>query len=207
MFRYIRSFVMMLCLVWPIVAGAQESQPLKEEKKPDDLAAKLIRSTVEESGSEDPMIAMMRDMSEIAEKLQVDFDPGEQTQAQQRQVSAKLDEAIKAAAARRRAQSQPDPKQTADKRKMSSIKKPEPRSAEKKQAADGQAKSAAKKATAEAAEAKQHAKTDLPNARRAWGNLPQRDRDEVLQGAGEESLERFRPWIDQYFRALQESNR
>ena len=207
MLRYLRILMMSLCLAWPVAAADQELQPSKDEKKPDDLAAKLIRSTVDESNSEDPMVAMMRDMTEIAQKLQVDFDPGEQTQAQQRQVSARLDEAIKAAAARRRAQSQPDPKQMADKRKMPAMKKPEPRPAEKKQAGEGQAKSTADKSSTEATAAKQDAKTDLPNARRPWGNLPQRDRDEVLQGAEEESLERFRPWIDQYFRALQESNR
>lgn len=200
----------LLGALWLITLGMAappEQQPAKEEKEPDDLAAKLIRDTVAQSASEDPMAEMMRDMLEIAEKLQVDFDPGEQTQAQQRQVSARLDEAIKAAAARRRPQSQPDPKQSADKRTMPSMKKPEAKPSEKKQAGDGQAKSAAEKSAEEASAAKQDAKTELPNTRRAWGNLPQRDREEVLQGAEEESLERFRPWIEQYFRALQESNR
>lgn len=201
------SLLVVLCLISLGTAAPQEQQPPIEEKNPDDLAAKLIRDTVAQSSTEDPMAEMMREMSEIAERLQVDFDPGEQTQAQQRQVSSRLDEAIKSAAARRRAQSQPDPKQSADKRTMPSMKKPEARPTEKKQAGEGQAKSAAEKSAEEASAATQDAKTDLPNTRRAWGNLPQRDREEVLQGAEEESLERFRPWIEQYFRALQESNR
>ena len=185
----------------------EEEHPAKSETKPDELAAKLIRDTVNQSTSEDPMVAMIREMSEVAERLQVAFDPGEQTQAQQRQVSAKLDEAIKAAAARRRAQSQPDPKQSADKRTMPSTKN-EKRQGEKKQATeDGEAKASANKSAADEISPKQEAKSDLPGTRRTWGNLPQRDREEFLQGAEEQSLERFRPWIDQYFRALQESNR
>ena len=207
MLSYIQSAILALCLASLGATAPQEQQSSADEKKPDDLAARLIRKTVEESSSEDPMVEMMRAMSEIAQKLQVDFDPGEQTQTQQRHVSAKLDEAIKAAAARRRVQSQPDPRQMADKRTMPAAKKPASRPQETKQTGDGQAKSTAEKSTAEATAARQDAKTDLPNARRAWGNLPQRDRDEVLQGADEESLERFRPWIEQYYRALQESNR
>jgi hypothetical protein len=187
-------------------SSAEEEQPAKTQTKPDELAAKLIRNTVNQSTSEDPMIAIVREMSEVAERLQVDFDPGEQTQAQQQQVSAKLDEAIKAAAARRRAQSQSDPKQSADKRTMSATKKQEARKTERKQA-EGEAKSPAEKIAEHETAAKHEAKSDAPNTRRTWGNLPQRDREEFLQGAEEQSLERFRPWIDQYFRALQESNR
>lgn len=184
-----------------------EERPAKVESKPDELAAKLIRNTVNQSTSEDPMVAMIHEMSEVAEKLQVNFDPGEQTQAQQRQVSERLDEAIKAAAARRRAQSQPDPKQSADKRTMPGTKKQEPRTGQKKRAGEGQAKTPAERPAEQEAAAKHEAKSDVPNTRRTWGNLPQRDREEFLQGAEELSLERFRPWIDQYFRALQESNR
>lgn len=204
---FIRSVAAVLCLASLGATAPENPQTLEIDKKPDDLAAKLIRETVEQSTSEDPMVAMIRDMSEVAEKLQVDFDPGEYTQTKQRQVSARLDEAIKAAAARRRAQSKPDPKQSADKRTMPGQKKAQPQPSEKKQPSEGQAKSAAEKSAAQAESDKQDAKPDLPNMRRAWGNLPQRDREEVLQGAEEESLERFRPWIDQYFRALQESNK
>jgi hypothetical protein len=199
--------IMLASLASTVATAEQEPQPPADEKKPDDLAARLIRNTVDESNSEDPMVQMMRDMSEVAQKLQVDFDPGEQTQAQQRQVSARLDEAIKAAAARRRAQSQPDSRQMADKRKMSATKKPESQPADRKKAGEGEAKSTAEKSTGEATQAKQAAKADVPSTRRPWGNLPQRDREEVLQGAEEESLEQFRPWIEQYFRALQEPNR
>jgi len=204
----VRSGLMALWFSWLGASAPPAQEPSKDQKQPDDLAARLIRNTVNESTSEDPMAGMMRDMSEIAKRLQVDFDPGEPTQARQRQVSEKLDEVIKAAAARRRAKSQPSPRQMADKRTMPAMKKRAPQPSDQKQAGETQARSSTEKAsTSDASATRQNAKTDLPNARRPWGNLPQRDRDEVLQGAEEESLERFRPWIEQYFRALQESNR
>lgn len=195
-------------LTCALFAGqAPPPEPAVQEREPDDLARKLIRDTVEEPVT-DPMDEMMRVMSEIAHKLQVKFDPGEQTQAQQRDVAGMLDEAIKAAASRRRAQAQTDQKQMTDKRTMPAAKKSQSRQTEKKQPGDGPAKPAsAEKTAADAAAAKDSDNPLLPNTRRGWGNLPQRDRDEFLQGADEEYLERFRPWIEQYYRALQESNR
>lgn len=191
----------------PGAVTPQDPVPAIDERRPDDLAAKLIRKTVDETTADDPMKQMLQDMTDIARKLQVDFDPGEQTQAQQRQVSASLDKAIKEAAARRRAQSKPDPKQQSDKRTMPSPKKTAPQAAAKKQPGDAQAKPTSESAASGSAESKESQKSDVPTVRRGWGNLPQRDREEVIQGAEEESLERFRLWIDQYFRALQESNR
>lgn len=186
---------------------APQAEPARSEKKPDDLASKLIRKTIEESASEDPMGQLAQEMSEIVRRLQVDFDPGDQTQAQQRQVSAKLDEAIKAAAARRRMQSKPDPKQHSDKRINPVAKKaPGKTGPDAKQALPSKANDSSEKAS-DATSNKEQQKQDSPGQRRAWGNLPQRDREEVLQGAEEESLERFRQWIDQYFKALQETNR
>ncbi len=207
MFLNLRIVGALVCMASLGAVLPEQEGPAKPETKPDELAAKLIRNTVNQSTSEDPMVSMIREMSEVAERLQVDFDPGEQTQAQQQQVSAKLDEAIKAAAARRRAQSQPDPKQSADKRTMPSTKKTETRASEKKQGGEGQAKTPANKTAEDKTASKHETKSDLPSTRRTWGNLPQRDREEFLQGAEEQSLERFRHWIDQYFRALQESNR
>jgi len=184
------------------------AEPVPPEKKPDDLATKLIRKTIDETASDDPMAEMAEDMTEIARRLQVGFDPGEQTQAQQRQVSAKLDEAIKAAAARRRMQSKPDPKQHSDKRTMPTPKKtPGKPAPQAKTTAQSKAKDGTEKADDAAADRKDEKTSDEAGVRRAWGNLPQRDREEVLQGAEEESLERFRQWIDQYFKALQETNR
>jgi len=198
----------LLCLsLIAATAPPEAAEPAPEKKGPDDLAAKLIRDTVNQSTSEDPMAVLVQSMGEIAHKLQEEFDPGEQTQTQQREVMAKLDEAIKAAAARRQAKSQSQPKEGTDKRTMPAARKPQPPAEAKKPASDGSAKDSAEKSAGEAAVEQKGQQTNLSSSRRSWGHLPQRDREELQQGAQEEFLERYRPWVEQYFRTLQESNR
>ncbi|MFQ5495803.1 MAG: hypothetical protein ACE5EX_10530, partial [Phycisphaerae bacterium] len=40
--------------------------------------------------------------------------------------------------------------------------------------------------------------------RRGWGHLPGREREELIQGISERYLDRYREWIERYYRALQE---
>lgn len=192
-------------------AQSEPLQPVREpeeERTQDELAKKLMRDTVEQPGSTDLMDEMIRSMAEIAHKLQIKFDPGEQTQTQQREVANMLDRAIKEAASRRKAQPQSEQKQMADKRSMPAPRKAQPKPEDKNQPGDGHAKTAASEKNAgDQAASAENDKALPPGARRGWGNLPQRDREEFLQGADEEYLERFRPWIEQYYKALQESNR
>ena len=46
---------------------------------------------------------------------------------------------------------------------------------------------------------------DLDARRRAWGHLPMRERDEILQGLSDQYLQRYRVWIERYYKALQEA--
>jgi hypothetical protein len=46
---------------------------------------------------------------------------------------------------------------------------------------------------------------ELIDVRRAWGHLPMREREEIIQGVNEEFLEEYREWVERYYRALQES--
>lgn len=46
---------------------------------------------------------------------------------------------------------------------------------------------------------------DIHELRRTWGHLPMREREEIIQGIGESFLERYRDWIERYYRALQEA--
>jgi len=191
----------MFALAAPSVLG-QETPP-EPRPEPSDLGERLIRKAVT-AADEDLMEAIMRLMGQAAEKLDVEFDPGPDTQHLQEQVVTKLDEAISAAAAQTRAQKKSSKSSKSDKRNSP----PSERGARKKES-----KSPGETADAQdgdSADARAHAATTeqaggtLEESRRAWGQLPMRDRDEVLQGAGEEYLERYRVWIQQYFRALQE---
>ena len=185
--------------------AAEKEKRGKEEKQSDDLAGKLMRKALNDS-DEDLMDGIMRLMGDVSHKLQIDFDPGEQTQTVQRKISEKLDEAIKVAASRRRMRTVNPPPQGPDKRKLpSAAKRPEP-SRSRKQGEVSEA------STSETPPAVSEVKTPAPggelrDARRGWGNLPQRERDEVIQGVDEEFLERYRMWIERYYRSLQESDR
>ena len=56
-----------------------------------------------------------------------------------------------------------------------------------------------------AAEPRPTRRGEFRESRRGWGHLPQRDRDELLQGIDEEFIEQYRPQIEQYYRALTET--
>lgn len=199
------SIAVVMCLRLPGLATAQDQPPAPPTQKPDDLATRLIRSTIDQA-EPDPMDQLIESMSKIAHKLQVEFDAGEDTQVLQREVSAMLDRAIKEAADRRRAKSRPDPRQMSDKRTSPAVRKPAQKE-DKKPPGQAENTAATQGATPDSEESKSKSDPLVPGARRGWGNLPERDREEVLQGVEEEFLERFRPWVEQYFRALQEKDR
>jgi len=173
---------------------------------PDDegLGKRLIRKAVNDS-DEDVMAEVMRLMTESSRRLDIELDPGEETQAVQAEIMKQLDEAIQSAASRMRRTSQSRPQQQGDARKRPT----QPKDAKN-------AKSKSDKPGAEVGEpSDEDSRTGRPagstedlellDTRRGWGNLPEREREEVRQGADEEYLDRFRVWIEQYYRALQEA--
>jgi len=181
-----------------------QTPPTRADADDRDLAERLIRKAVTDS-DEDLMAGVIRTMNESARRLEIEFDAGEETQAVQRRIIEQLDEAIKAAASRIRPQMRRDQPTTGDKRRRppgsrSPLKKPA--DGKEGEAEASSATTAGEKGTA--VEGPQ-ADRDLRESRRGWGNLPQREREEVLQGADEEFLERYREWIEQYYRALQEA--
>ncbi len=213
--QFIQKFTTAVLVgLMPISSMAQsisEGEPSRaaddrKAQSSDDLVNRLTRKAVNET-EEDLMDAVMRMMDDVVHRVQTDFDPGEQTLTVQREISTKLDEAIKAAAARRRVRSvSPTSTKNADKRKLPS--------------ASGKVES---KRTAQAGKPSDEGVADAPpgaaevqaprpggelrDARRGWGNLPQRDREEVIQGIEEQFIERYRLWVERYYRSLQESDR
>ena len=186
------------------IAWAQEQaqpDPQQEEKE---LGERLIRKAVSDA-DEDIMSTIIRLMGEASRKLEVEFDAGEETQTLQRQITDRLDEAIKVAAFQLRPRrSAPKPGE-GDKRKM-----PRERKAPADQGDGSQGEATEDASSLSAQDGQSSAATADGNgekdaARRAWGHLPSRQRDEVIQGIGEVFLERYRAWIERYYRALQET--
>lgn len=177
--------------------------PAAEQKDPSDLGERLVRKTVNDA-DEDVMAEILRLMGESSRRLDVDFDAGTDTQAVQQRVMERLDDAIKQAAAQLRKQKSSPREKSADKRKQESGTKEQQEERERRQRDQATP-------SPEDSAADQHgdvAETKLPGgelqeSRRAWGLLPLRDRDEVIQGKNEQYLDRYRLLIEQYFRALQ----
>jgi len=193
-------------LAVPAASFAQDGPPPNgPPKKVDDLGERLIRKAV--TGSEENIMAMIvRMMTEVSRKMEIEFDPGKETQALQGRIQEKLNEAIKAAASKQRTRKQSAAPTNPDKRRMPTAGKREPRPEKK---AQGESSTRSTSNTAEAPTASERSEAEraaLQETRRSWGHLPRREREEVIQGVGEGFLERYRVWIERYYRALQESD-
>jgi hypothetical protein len=109
-----------------------------------------------------------------------------------------LDKAIRTAAAHRRAarsRSSPFTGEKRTRKKGGQEKGSQP--AEARGTADEPSGDAAAASSASAAATDREAKGALHEVRRTWGLLPQREREEIMQGN--------RDWIQRYYQALQEA--
>ena len=182
--------------------GTPEDKAKSDERK---LGRRLIRGAT--ADDEDIMEKIIRLMDQTARRLEVDFDAGEETQALQLEVLKQLDDAVKLAAAQTRKSSGQQRSSESDRRRRQ--EKDKKRDSDKSRNAKANPNKGESADTAPAGRKPTAGGTndrdDLAESRRGWGNLPQRERDEVIQGAGERYLERYRKWIEQYYRALQEA--
>lgn len=202
----ISLFVVALVFVGAGQTHAQQRPTKKTTTKKDKankLGERLLRKTAT-GAEEDVMDALIRLMDRSAHNLDIAFDAGPKTQDVQRQIMERLDEAIKVAAAQRRPTRSKPKNADGDKRKRG-----KPKKSSQKSAAAEQGK---KQGSPDSKEGSQVGSpiegqtngTGLSDRRRAWGHLPERERDEILQGLGDRYLERYRVWIERYYKALQE---
>lgn len=200
--HFVRSLMLLFLFVTPVVAG-DEPPAAEDRQREQRLGEKLLKKAAK-GGEEDVMDRISRLMGEAAKRLQVDLDSGDDTQAVQRSVLEQLDRAIKQAAAQRRPKQTPSPSSKSDKRRAP----PKPSTAEQRRERGSDPASAdastSKRATPDQTKNRDADGGELRESRRGWGNLPDRERDELIQGFNEESLERYRAWIERYYRALQE---
>lgn len=197
-----------LALAAPPPPPEPPAQIQPEEKNTgDDLARKLLRKA-QSSGDEDVMEQIMRLMDEAAANMDVKLNPGPATQQLHQDILAKLDEAIREAASRRRPSVPPNSKPHQDKRRRGG-ERDRQRQREKQSAMDKQAgRTGEEDGQPQGLMAKPIELPDgeLLDVRRAWGHLPVREREEIIQGVNEEFLEKYREWVERYYKALQESS-
>ena len=165
----------------------------EDRKGVDDLARRLIRG---DKAGGDVMSEIIGRMERAAERLEKSFDVGVETQDLQRSIIEELDAAIAASIRKGRssgsgAAMQPDMRKRSSGRRTDQAAGDEPGSA-------GSAGSGGR--DGESARAVER----FRESGRGWGHLPARDREEVIQGRGDRSLEKFRGWIERYYRSLAE---
>lgn len=203
-FRHVVSVLALVLLGWVPAVGQDKPQATEPDDKDERLGERLIRQAAADS-DEDLMDSIIRLMSEAARKLEIEFDAGGQTQTVQSKILDRLDDAIKAAASQRRPRRRTGPPSDADKRRMPKGK----RRTSDKGGRPTDSRMDSSSSSPSDAEGKpldrESTSGDLRELRRTWGHLPMREREEIIQGITESFLERYREWIERYYRALQET--
>jgi len=193
---------MMWCVVSPATGqttGGSEPPVDPEREKLDELSRRLIEGR---AGAEDVMARIIRLMGDIERNLSARLDAGAQTQSLQAEVVASLDQAIDQARQQMgRSNSGSSAAQRGGKRRWQQGGSRS--TAGQPGSPDGDAADQTRRAEAPST-ATGVKSGEFHEARRAWGHLPDRDREELIQGFQEDVVERYRDLIEQYYRALAE---
>ncbi len=199
--RFTVAVLAMLCAA-PLSAQTREQPKVNEpEKKEERLGERLIRQAATDS-QEDMMAGIIRLMGDAERNLEIDFDPGDQTQDVQRRIVDRLDDAVKEAASQRRPRRSSGRPRGGDKRQMP---KGQPDQGARTSGDAGDPGESTSRTPGGVAADRTPTDGDIHELRRTWGHLPMREREEIIQGIGESFLERYRDWIERYYRALQEA--
>jgi hypothetical protein len=168
------------------------------DKEARELAERLLKGESKEET--EVMARVVALMVESRRRLHQAFDPGPETQAVQREILKNIDDAIETALRQRSKSAQRS--SAADPRRM-----PDPDEAQKKPE-EGPAGDAANEQSGPAGSdpdaPERRPEGPFKEAQRGWGHLPAREREEIIQGIGEDVLEGYRELVERYYRALAE---
>jgi len=186
----------------PPTPGAEQKTPAKEEEWKRRLLEELGAASVSED--ENPLLDIARRMREV-EGLIAETKSGETTQGIQRQIVASLGELIQQArsCSKKCGASKCSPK-VAPRRKVNQPKsKPKP----------GRGKPTQKRVDNPITQPGQAAPGPITVdqmkelIKSVWGELPESEREQMLEWAGEEFLPKYQVLIELYFRRLAEERR
>lgn len=186
----------------PALRGTEQKTPAKEEEWKRRLLQELGAASVSEV--ENPLLDIARRMREV-EGLIAETKSGEPTQGIQRQIVASLDELIEQA---RKCSKSCSPSQGSPKvapRQQVSQPKPKPK--------PGRGKPSQKPVTDPITQPGQAAPSAITVdqmkelIKSVWGELPESEREQMLEWAGQEFLPKYQALIELYFRRLAEERR
>ena len=186
----------------PALPGREQGPPGKDE----DWKRQLLRELGAASTSEDdnPLLDVARQMRQV-EGLIAETESGPQTQGLQHQIVASLDELIKQARSccKKCSPSQCSPKVAARQQVRQPKAKPKP----------GRGKPSQKPVTDPITQPGQAGSGGITLdemkelIKSVWGELPETEREQMLEWAGDEFLPKYQLLIELYFRRLAEQRR
>jgi hypothetical protein len=162
----------------------------------------LIKSLLRNAGgnNEEPiMTRVIKGMTKVRENLREKFDTGEQTQLAQAQIIDDLNEAIKASSQSHGGQGQGQG-QKQDKGSQQGQKPGD--SGQKPGNNQGGTQAATESALRPGSAQNGEVNKDINEHRVEWGNLPARDRSEIVTGHSEEGLPLWEEMISKYYESL-----
>ncbi|MFH1921384.1 MAG: hypothetical protein ABIP48_16085 [Planctomycetota bacterium] len=172
-------------------------------KDGEDLERQLLRELGPAAVSEEknPLLGVARWMREV-EGLIAQTESGPKTQGLQKEIVANLEELIKKARSqcKKCGSSQCSSKVASRGQVRQPQTKPSPGRAKPSQKLVSEP--ATKPGVGEAGGLSQSERKELIKA--VWGELPEAEREQMLQWAGDQFLEKYRPLIEQYFKRLAE---
>ena len=207
------SFGVMLCVgtAWGQAkggeAGGGEAVEVAEQTAEDEELARRLQAEAAGREAETALTRMLRYMKASRDALRDRFDPGEQTQAIQKKILEDLEEAIRLARSQMRKSSKDQ--SSSPSRDARRAGKPQKAGSSSQDPQAGQQTNPQGAADEEATQGQaQTGKVggELREAGREWGHLPQRAREEVVQGFSEDVLLKYKTQIEKYYRALAEQN-
>jgi len=179
------------------------SKPSAPKDRAGDLDSKLRRELGEAaiSETENPLLEIGRQMRS-AERLIRGAESGPRTQRIQEQILADLDALIRQARSRSNAESE---SQAAPKvAQRQSVPQPEPKAAPGKPDPESVADRGAPADQSDPERPDMEAMKNL--LKQVWGELPETERNQMLQWVGEEFLPKYERLIEQYFKRLAEES-
>lgn len=170
------------------------------DQSADELAQRLLDGR---AADQDPMQRIMNLMDQSARRMHDRFDAGPQTQTLQQQIIKELDDAIDIAL-RNRSKMSASASSASDPRTMPDADRS---SAESENGKTGEQSDAPQRPRQVADDARDQPRGGLLNeSRRTWGRLPQRDRDQIMQGMDDVFVEPYRDLIEAYYESLAQTH-
>lgn len=197
-----------LAMIGPLLPVAFAAQEDGRDRRDDRRSRRrgLVKRLTQgkDAPREDVMQRMLSLMEDADRRLRIDLTAGAETQAIQEEIAETLDEAIRTAAAQRRPKRSRNQRFRSDKRKSDKSADASKSSKEKATGSTGDEGRSSDQERPGVDPSRVAEGGELEETRRGWGHLPSRERDEIIQGRDEQYLQRYREWVERYYRALQE---